>query len=67
MGCDLDTFANSHIQKSSVSAESAAKTAKYSDLKKKRAKYSDLTAGIDVVPIAIESTTGVRGASNALN
>ena len=51
-----DTFANSDIQMSSVSAGSAAKTAVY----KKRAKYSDLTAGIDFVPIAIEST-GVWG------
>ena len=47
-----DTFANSHIQMSGVSAGSAAKTAE----DKKRAKYSDLTAGIDFVPIAIEST-----------
>ena len=53
MGRDLpDTFANSHIQMSSVSAGSAAKTAE----DKKRAKYSDLTAGIDFVSIAIEST-----------
>ena len=51
-----DTFANSHIHISSVSAGSAAKTAE----DKKRAKYSDLTAGIDFVPIAIEST-GVWG------
>ena len=51
-----DTFANSHIQMSSFSAGSASKTAE----DKKRAKYSDLTAGIDFVPIAIEST-GVWG------
>ena len=51
-----DTFAISHIQASSISAGSAAKIAE----EKKIAKYSDLPAGIDFVPIAIE-TSGAWG------
>ena len=51
-----DTFAILHIQASSISAGSAAKIAE----EKKITKYSDLPAGIDFVPIAIE-TSGAWG------
>ena len=50
---------NLHIQKFSVSAGYVGSPAKTAD-NYKSAKYSDLTAGIDVVPVAIKST-GVRG------
>ena len=55
--CDLDTFANSHIQKSSrpISAGPTAKTAE----NYKRAKYFNLTA--------VPSNQHAFGASKALN
>jgi len=51
-----DTYAQSHIQASSVQAGSAATVAEAN----KTLKYSDIIAGIDFVPFAIE-TSGVWG------
>ncbi len=51
-----DTFAQSHIQASSVRAGSAAATAE----EKKLQKYADIISGVDFVPVAIE-TSGVWG------
>ena len=51
-----DTFAQSHVQSSSVSAGAAAAAAEL----KKRNKYSDLPPHIDFTPVAIE-TSGVWG------
>jgi len=51
-----DTYAQSHIQASSVQAGSAATVAELA----KSQKYSDIIAGVDFVPFAIE-TSGVWG------
>lgn len=51
-----DTFAQSHVQASSILAGSAAAAAE----EKKIQKYSDIISGVDFVPVAIE-TSGVWG------
>ena len=51
-----DTFAQSHVQASSIRAGSAAAVAE----EKKTQKYSDIISGVDFVPVAIE-TSGVWG------
>ena len=51
-----DTFAQSHVQSSSVSAGAAAAAAEL----KKRNKYSDMPPHIDFTPVAID-TSGVWG------
>ena len=51
-----NTFAQSYVQTTSHTAESAAAGAEA----KKQQKYSDLNVGIDFVPFAIE-TSGVWG------
>ena len=56
-----DTFAQSHVQASSVLAGSAAVAAE----ERKTQKYSDIISGVDFVPVAIE-TSGVWG-QQALN
>jgi hypothetical protein len=49
-----DTFALSHIHSSSMQAGSAAATEESKNSK----KYADVTAGIDFVPVVIE-TSGI--------
>jgi len=51
-----DTFAQSHVQASSVAPGSAAQDAET----RKTTKYADICRGIDFVPVAIE-TSGVWG------
>ena len=51
-----DTFAESHVLASSTRAGSAAATAEAM----KSPKYADITAGVDFIPIAIE-TSGTWG------
>ena len=50
------TYASSHVQASSAQAGSAAATAELL----KSQKYADIIAGVDFVPVAIE-TSGVWG------
>ena len=56
-----DTFAQSHVQASSVASGSAAENAEA----RKTTKYADICHGIDFVPVAIE-TSGVWGKDWAL-
>ena len=56
-----DTFAASHILLSSTQSGSVAAAAE----RKKCDKYADITAGVDFIPVAIE-TSGVWG-EQALN
>ena len=51
-----NTFAQSYVQASSMQSGSAAAGAEL----KKQQKYNDISAGIDFVPVAVE-TSGVWG------